>query len=151
MELFRISSEKYSKGLVSSGRPNRWNKNGEHVIYTGGSRSLSTLELIVHRNFIKPDIIYKVLIISVPDSENIIKTVKTKDLPDNWRKLEAYSKLQEIGSDWIQSKETLLLKVPSAVIPQEQNYIINIEHSDFKRKVKLVRSEEYFWDEGLLQ
>ena len=150
MELFRISSQQYSKELVSSGRSNRWNKNGEQVIYTGGSRSLSTLELIVHRNSIKPDINYKVLTISIPDSENNIKTIKTKDLPENWRKLETYSKLQEIGSEWIQSKETLLLKVPSAVIPQEYNYVINTEHSDFKKKVKLIRTEEYFWDERLL-
>lgn len=150
MELFRISSEEYSKELISSGRSNRWNKNGEHVIYTGGSRSLSTLELIVHRNSVRPELNYVVMTLSVPDSENMIKTVKTNDLPENWRKLEAYSKLQEIGSKWIQSKKTLMLRVPSAVIPQEQNYIINTEHSDFKKKVKLVRTEEYFWDERLL-
>ena len=150
MELFRISSEEYLKELISSGRSNRWNKNGEHVIYTGGSRSLSTLELIVHRNSVRPELNYVVMTLSVPDSENMIKTVKTNDLPENWRKLEAYSKLQEIGSKWIQSKKTLMLRVPSAVIPQEQNYIINTEHSDFKKKVKLVRTEEYFWDERLL-
>ena len=150
MELFKISSEEYSKELISSGKSNRWNKSGENVLYTGGSRSLSTLELIVHRNSVRPEINYVVLTISVPDSEKMIKTVKTNHLPENWRKLEAYSKLQEIGSEWIQSKETLLLKVPSAVIPQEHNYIINTGHSDFKRKVKLVRTEEYFWDERLL-
>lgn len=150
MELFRISSEEYSTKLISSGASNRWNKKGEYVIYTGGSRSLSTLESVVHRSFIKPDIPYKIMIISVPDTESMIKTIGTNALPENWREFEAYSKLQEIGSDWISSKETLILKVPSAVIPQEYNYVINTEHPDFKKNVLLVRTENYFWDERLL-
>lgn len=90
------------------------------------------------------------MIISVPDSDSMIKTIGTNALPKNWRKFEAYSKLQEIGSDWISSKETLILKVPSAVIPQEYNYVINTEHPDFKENVLLVRTENYFWDERLL-
>ncbi len=150
MELFRISSREYATELKASGAANRWNKKGEYVIYTGGSRSLSTLESVVHRNYIRPDIPYKVMIISVPDSDRLVKTLKTTDLPLNWRQFEAYSKLQEIGSDWITRRETLILKVPSAVIPQEYNYIINTEHPDFKKNVKLVRTEDYFWDERLL-
>lgn len=150
MELFRISSEKFSKELTASGASNRWNKRGEYVIYTGSTRSLSTLELIVHRNFIKPNINYRVMIISVPDSDIMVKTIKTSDLPKNWRRFEAYTKLQQIGSDWINSRETLLLKVPSAVIPHEYNYIINTEHPDFKDNVVLTRTEEYFWDDRLL-
>ncbi|HLP53705.1 MAG TPA: RES family NAD+ phosphorylase [Fluviicola sp.] len=150
MELFRISSREYATELKASGAANRWNKKGEYVIYTGGSRSLSTLESVVHRNYIRPDIPYKVMIISVPDSDRLVKTLKTTDLPLNWRQFEAYSKLQEIGSDWITRRETLILKVPSAVIPQEYNYIINTEHPDFKKNVKLVQTEDYFWDERLL-
>ena len=150
MELFRISSEEYSQQLTSSGASNRWNKRGEFVIYTGSTRSLSTLELIVHRNFIRPDINYKVMIISVPDSYDMVKALKTNDLPENWRLFEAYTRLQNIGSDWFNSKETLLLKVPSAVIPYEYNYVINTEHPDFKKSVRLIRTEEYFWDERLL-
>ncbi|MES2555669.1 MAG: RES family NAD+ phosphorylase [Bacteroidota bacterium] len=150
MELFRISSAKYSTKLVSSGAANRWNKKGEFVIYTGGSRSLSTLESVVHRSFIKPDILYKVMILSVPDTDSLIKTIGTNDLPKNWREFDAYSRLQEMGSHWFNNKETLILKVPSAVIPQEYNYIINTEHPDFKEHVKLVRTESYFWDERLL-
>ena len=119
MELFRIASEEYSTKLSASGAANRWNKKGEYVIYTGGSRSLSTLESVVHRNFIQPDITYKVMILSVADSDHLIKTIGTTDLPKNWRQFEAYSKLQEIGSAWISSKETLILKVPSVVNPQE--------------------------------
>lgn len=150
MELFRISAEKHSNTLSSSGAPNRWNKKGEYVLYTGSSRSLSTLELIVHRNFIKPEVTYKVMILSINDADSLIKSVTTKELPPNWRKFEAYSKLQEIGSNWYNKKETLILKVPSVIIPFEYNYIINTKHKDFKNNVQLIRTENYFWDERLL-
>lgn len=150
MEVFRIATAQYATDLVSSGASNRWNKKGEFVIYAGSSRSLSTLELIVYRNFIKPEISYKVMVVSVAGDEQNIKTIKAEDLPDNWRKFEAYPKLQQMGSYWYNSKETLILKVPSAVIPYEFNYIINTEHIDFKSKVQLARTENYFWDGRLL-
>ncbi|MFA0962751.1 RES family NAD+ phosphorylase [Roseivirga sp. BDSF3-8] len=150
MELFRISAEKFSHQLSASGASNRWNKRGEFVIYTGGSRSLSTLELVVHRNAVRPDIPYRLMIISVPDADTYLKTLPTTDLPANWRKFEAYSRLQEIGSRWYASRESLILKVPSAIIPSEHNYIINTKHEAFEEHVKLVRTEKYFWDDRLL-
>lgn len=150
MELYRICSADHSKKLIASGAPNRWNKKGEFVIYTAESRSLSTLELIVHRSNIKPDSNYKILTINVKDSVDLTTEINLKNLPKKWRTFEAYSTLQQMGSGWYNAKETLLLKVPSAIIPYEFNYVINTQHSDFKKKVKLVRAEDYFWDERLL-
>lgn len=120
------------------------------MLYTGSSRSLSTLELIVHRNSIAPLDRYKVLVILIPDSDHLIKQVSTKVLPGNWRTLSAYPALQKIGNDWYESMETLVLKVPSAVIPNEFNFIINMEHPDFKNHIRLIRTEDYFWDDRLL-
>lgn len=150
MELFRISAEIYANKLTASGASNRWNKRGEYVIYAGSTRSLSTLELVVHRNAIKPSVVYKVMIISVADADSLVTTLQTKSLPKNWRNFAAYSELQQLGSEWYGSKETLLLRVPSAIIPEEYNYLINTEHPDFAKNVQLVRTEKYFWDERLL-
>lgn len=63
--------------------------------------------------------------------------------------MNAYPDLQKIGSNWYQNKESLVLKVPSAVIPKEYNYVINTNHFEFATKVSLVRTEDYFWDERL--
>ena len=150
MEVFRICKEEHSKKLISSGSANRWNRKGEFVIYTGSTRSLSTLELIVHKNSIITAIPYKVLIIEVKDDKKLIREISENELPENWRSLAAYSTLQNIGSIWYNKNETLVLKVPSSVIPQEFNYIINTEHSDFKNKVSLIKIEDYFWDNRLL-
>ena len=136
--------------LVASGHSNRWNKKGQNVIYTGSSRSLSTLELVVHRNAIAPLLTYKVMVISIADDDHLFTHIKTDELPINWRELTCYSKLQEIGSNWYNKNSSLILKVPSAVIPYESNYVINTENSNFKNNVKLIRNENYFWDDRLL-
>ncbi|RXJ49909.1 RES family NAD+ phosphorylase [Gelidibacter gilvus] len=149
MEVYRISHKNHSKALSSSGVANRWNLDGEFVIYAGASRSLSTLELVVHRNSINKLPEYEVMIISIADEEDLYEQITIKKLPQNWRSFEAYYKLQMIGSNWYKEQRSLVLKVPSAVISKEYNYIINTKHPLFIKKVALVRNEDYFFDERL--
>lgn len=149
MEVFRISREVYARQLSSSGTANRWNLRGQHVIYTGSSRSLSSLELIVHKSNLVPDEDYKVMVISVGDHDHLVRQIKINELPENWRSVSAYARLQQIGAEWYDDKESLLLKIPSAIIPYEYNFIINTEHPDYRKNVRLVRTEDYFWDDRL--
>jgi RES domain-containing protein len=149
MELFRIAHKKYAGSLTSSGAANRWNVSGQYVIYAGASRSLSTLELVVHRSSINPIGTYKVMLISVADDDRLVSQIQIGDLPSDWRTMAAYPILQQVGGDWYNSKETLLLKIPSVVIIQEYNYLINTKHPDFLKLVKLVRTEDYFFDPRL--
>ena len=150
MEVFRISKEAYSTALLPSGSANRWNLKGQQVLYTGSSRSLSTLELVVHKGAVKPSFVYKVMVISIADDDRLLAQIKTNELPDNWRSIAAYSELQSLGSDWYNKQVSLVLKIPSAVNPLEFNYIINAEHPDFSKSVRLERTENYFWDERLM-
>ena len=149
MEVFKICKEEYSGSLNSSGSANRWNLRGQNVIYAGSTRSLSTLELVVRRSSIVPVSNYKVVVISIADDDFLFKQIHINELVENWRTLAAYSTLQEIGSKWYTTQRTLILKVPSAVIPYEYNYIINTEHPDFTKYVHIVRVEDYFWDKRL--
>jgi RES domain-containing protein len=148
MQVFRISTIQFADQLIASGAENRWNKRGQFVIYTGGSRSLSTIELVVHKGTTKPNVNYKVMVIYFPDDDNLVRQVLINELPSNWRTTLAYSELQNIGGLWYNNQETLILKVPSAVIPLEHNYIINTKHPDF-HSVQLIHTEEYFWDDRL--
>lgn len=150
MEVFRITAEKNSKDLTASGIANRWNLDLEFVLYTSGARSLAALEMVVNRKNIRPEILYKLMVISIPDDNDIFTQIKTKELPENWRTFDGFTELQNIGSEWYSKSESLILKVPSAVIPHEYNYVINTSHEHFKKKIKLVRTEEYFWDKRLL-
>jgi RES domain-containing protein len=148
MVVYRISREEYAT-LTSSGVANRWNKSGEKVIYAGASRSLSTLELVVHRSGIKTTKVYKLIQIFFPDEPDLIEQIPISSLPKDWKNLVAYPVLQEIGSKWYNSKKSLILQVPSAIISQEFNFLINTTHPLFS-KVKIIKIEDYFWDDRLL-
>ncbi|WP_288428385.1 RES family NAD+ phosphorylase [uncultured Spirosoma sp.] len=150
MEVFRISKEIHAQTLRVSGSANRWNVQGQYVIYAGSSRSLASLELAVHRGSVQPLNSYKTMVISIADEDYLFRQISRNELPDNWRTVAGYSALQRIGSAWYTTQETLVLKVPSAVIPYEYNYMINTEHPDFSKCVQLVRTEAYFWDTRLL-
>lgn len=151
MEVYRISRDKYAESLSGSLSENRWNVKGEDVIYAGSSRALSTLEVLVHQNFVKPVFVHKVSVIRLPDDLDFYRVIHKSELPSghDWRFKAAYAALQKIGSDWYKSKETLILKVPSAVITTEYNYVINTQHPDFKSKVSIADIEDYFWDDRL--
>ncbi|WP_334127044.1 RES family NAD+ phosphorylase [Empedobacter brevis] len=150
MFVYNIRKAKYAKSLQASGVANRWNKNDEFVIYTGSSRALSTLELVVHRSAIRIDNSYKLLVIEIDCKEDEVFEIKENKLPKNWQSVEAYPRLQEIGSDWYQELKYLVMKVPSSIIPKEFNYLINTKHPDFTTKVKIKEVEVYQWDDRLL-
>jgi len=151
MEVFKIARDPYAHKLIASGRSHRWNLDEQFIIYTASSRSLASIELIVNLNTISPTMRYKVMVISVADEERLFTQILQTRLPSSWRSMSAYPQSQSIGSDWYQNKTSLILKVPSAIIPQEYNYLINTNHPDFKKEVTLVRTENYFWDERLIK
>jgi len=143
MEIFKICKEKYAQNLQASGVSNRWNKKDEFMIYAASSRSLVTLETVVQRSGINISHKYKMLKISINDSI-FVKEISSNDLPPNWESLEAYVDLQEIGSKWYQSNESLVLKVPSVIIKEEFNFVINTKHPLFEENVKLAAIEDFF-------
>jgi RES domain-containing protein len=149
MEVFRICRDKYAHSLLASGAPNRWNKKDEFVIYTAGNRALSTLEMLVNKSYINISNQYKLLIILIKD-ESLIQELNINDLPDNWKANEVYSVLQEIGSKWYASKKSLVLKVPSVIVPKEYNFIINTHHPLFSANISLLSIDDFEWDNRLL-
>ncbi len=150
MEVYRIAAEKFANNLFASGRPARWNAKNQFVLYTGSSRSLCALELLVRRAAIKTKIPYKIMCIELSITKKQIQQIRLEDLGNNWRTTGAYADLRKRGSDWYLRADKMVLSVPSAVIPQEQNYIINTQHRDYSKAAKLIKAEEFLWDERLL-
>lgn len=149
MIVYTIRKEKYA-GLKASGVANRWNKEDEYVIYAGSTIALATLELTVHRSAITMNAGYKVVFITLDISDDDITEIDKENLPENWKSLKGYLVLQQLGSDWYHNKDTLLLKVPSAIVPWEYNYLINTSHPDFLKKVSISACEDFEWDSRLL-
>ncbi len=67
----------------------------------------------------------------LPNELNI-EEVKPKQLPQNWQDTSAYGMLQQIGRDWLVGCRTPILKVPSSIVPVENNYLLNPEHPDLR-------------------
>ncbi len=137
LSVFRLTREKYAdtalSGIGAEKVGGRWTPPGYRAVYTASSISLALVETLVH---IDSDLLMKQVIIKVEVPDDIsIERVDPKSLPEDWRALPAPLSLREIGSQWLTANKTLVLEVPSAVVPQEFNYIINPLHSDFDRLI----------------
>jgi RES domain-containing protein len=141
MLVYRILLAKYSGKLIASGRAARWNSNDVEMIYTASSRSLACLENVVHRSQAGLSQLFNVLTIECPNHIKI-KKIGLNDLPANWTEFEQMSITQHIGDKWINENETAILQVPSSIVHEEVNYLLNPTHKDFNL-VKLVKTQPF--------
>lgn len=148
MELYRIAQEKYSDDLSGNGARlfgGRWNSEGLFAVYTSSSRALALLETLAHtpakmlneRN-------YSLITLSIPD------TIKTEELDKNkltegWDAPDTRPLTKRLGDKFLRSKTGLFLAVPSVLMPEENNFLINPLHPDIKR-VKLIFKRRIYFD-----
>lgn len=134
MEVFRIVHTKWTKSLTASGYAARWNSTGIFMIYAASNCSLACLENLVHRNGFGDDADYSLLTISFPESVSILE-IDSKALPKGWKDISENGHLlcRTIGDNWIRNQKSAVLLVPSAIIPNEKNVLINPNHPDFKK------------------
>jgi RES domain-containing protein len=144
MIVYRIAKEEYSTTLRASGNAARWNPKGSFVIYTAESRSLACLENLVHRSGEGNNALYKVMLIEIPDSLEI-EIIDAQHLKPGWQKIENYPYCQNMAAAWLSGGDKGILKVPSVLIKNEFNFIINAGHPDFK-KIKLTAAEDFIFD-----
>jgi RES domain-containing protein len=148
MLVYRIALTRFAT-LSASGIEGRWNSSGIKVLYTASSRALACLENVVHRSGEGLNERFSTMIIDVPSTERIEK-VTIKDLPENWQQFSMEHICRQIGDDWFYRQESLLLQVPSIIIPEEHNYLINTQHRNF-RKIKLKQTAPFLFDPRIKQ
>ena len=137
MRIWRITARKHIEtvfagvgGLYASGR---WHPQGYKISYTSESLALASLVVFVHSE--TTDIPLACVSAVIPDATPILEIT---DLPANWQDVAAYPILQEIGRKWLRTMEYPVLKVPSAIIPVEYNYLINPENPDLQLQTEQV-------------
>ncbi len=145
MLVYRIVHNIYSKNLFASGAKGRWNSLGKKVIFAAESIPLAFLENIVRRQGVGFNHDFKIMIIEIPD-KIIISEIEVSNLEDGWRDFNDFSKCQPLGDAWYNAVKTIVLKVPSAVLPESFNYVINTEHPDYGL-IKLIATTELVPDE----
>ncbi|MFP4091507.1 MAG: RES family NAD+ phosphorylase [Cyclobacteriaceae bacterium] len=146
MLVYRITKARYADALIASGFRNRWNDDGQYVIYSSASRSLACLENLVHRSHSGSNQLFRTMIIYVPDELPILK-IQERDLPPRWRSSFCEECLQ-IGKSWYAANQYPILQLPTSIIPNEWNFLLNTRHQDFQ-KIKLVSTEGFLFDERL--
>ena len=134
MQLFRLCSRLYQamafSELGASLAGGRWNNRGELVVYLGGTLALAALECLVHFSHQTLPADYVSLAVTVPKGSKM-ETIDPALLPADWWEEDPPVTTQALGSVWLQRSSSLLLKVPSAIIPTEFNYLLNPQHKDF--------------------
>ena len=152
IKLFRISASEHINDITGTGARiygGRWNHTGYPVVYSSGSRSLAALEFLVHVPMaLAPENLSIVEINIQEDIER--KSINESRLPSNWRDYPAPEQLANIGTNWIKSKSSLLLDIPSAVVEKEVNTLINPLHPDIKF-VDLTNIEDFSFDSRLFK
>lgn len=143
MELYRISQEKYADDLSGNGAKfygGRWNSEGLVALYISSSRSLALLETLAHTPAkILDQKVYMLITLSLPDNIGMEKLDKNKLTP-GWNAPDTRPLTKKIGDQFLRSNSNLLLAVPSVLIPEENNYLVNTLHPDMKKmKITLMR------------
>jgi RES domain-containing protein len=149
MIVFRLSKAKFARDLSGKGAEiagGRWNSKGVPMIYCGASRALCTTEIAVHTPLGNVPTGYQIISLKIPDA-GIYELPESK-LPKNWKVFPHSIHTQKIGDAFVKENRLMVMRVPSAVVQGDFNYIINPHHKDIA-KIKIVNVQEFAFDERL--
>jgi len=147
MIVYRLSRKKSKDKLSGYGaslNAQRWNSKGTEVIYVAQSRALANSEVAVHLalGILPHD--YFMVRIEIPNSVEI-RELTDLELPRGWNSMPYRPVAQFVGDEFVRQNRHLALKIPSAVVKDDFNFILNLKHSDFK-KVRIIGSEPFPFD-----
>jgi RES domain-containing protein len=109
----------------------RWNGPGTAVVYVSETRALAVLEVLVGVRSTQPIGAY--VLIPIRFEPSLIEALRPDRLPEDWRRSPPRASTQRIGDAWVVEQRSAILRVPSVVVPDEFNYVINPAHADFAR------------------
>ena len=147
MIVYRLSKKIYTEDLSGKGAEiagGRWNSKGVAIVYAGQSIALCVTEIAVHipLGILPKD--YCLVHIDVPEHS----ILEVKKLPKNWNTFPHPHDTQKIGDKFVKENKFLVLKVPSAAVQGEFNFLLNPRHSGFNG-VKIAKVENFNFDKRL--
>lgn len=144
IRLYRISACKYVDGSSGEGAflaGGRWNSKGTRLVYASENSSLSMLEALAHITMLNLRQSYCMQIFDIP--ENVIE-LAANVLPEGWQQNPRPDFLKSNGDIFVKENKALALKVPSAIMPDSSNYLINPAHPMYKdRRQVAVRNVSF--------
>jgi RES domain-containing protein len=152
VQVFRIAKTRHIRALSGTGamlHGGRWNRKNIPVIYSAENRSLAAVEFLVHVPLSIAPKNLSIACLEIPD-DIVPEEISIGRLPNDWGDYPAPPELADLGSEWALSRRSLLLRVPSVVVVDEFNILINPKHSDINR-VRVSHVEGYIFDRRLLR
>jgi RES domain-containing protein len=150
LEAWRMVKEKHlatafsGEGAAKTG--GRWNSRGVAVVYASATRSLAALETLLHLN---PPVLFNYKLLRLEFDESLVERLKLTALPSDWKVEPPPLSTRRLGDDWARSSRSAILAVPSVILPDETNYLLNPAHPDF-RKIALGPPADFAFDPRLL-
>jgi len=132
---WRIVGARY-KDIAFSGegarlRGGRWNSKGTSMVYTAGSIALASIEMMV--NLPGPKLLEAFFRIPVHIPPNLVLDLPLDKLPGDWNSRPVSPAIKATGDHWIKTRKSVVLEVPSVVVPEEHNYLLNPNHPNFNK------------------
>jgi RES domain-containing protein len=124
----------------------RWNSPGTRIVYTAGTIALAALEILVHLDHAAPLAAYMVFTCTFDDA----LVADPGKLPEAWSVLPTTADAQRVGDTWSHGLASAILRVPSAVIAEESNYLFNPLHGDFS-KIRISAPRAFSFDPRLIR
>lgn len=152
MTVYRIAAARYIRDLSGEGARlygGRWNRKGAPALYTAGNRALAAVEYLVHMDLPRVPKDASIAALELPEGA-AVEAIPPDSLPPDWTLYPGPIELQDIGTAWLRAGTALALKVPSAVIRGEFNYVLNPAHPDMAG-VKALSFEDFLYDPRLLK
>lgn len=128
--LYRITHERFAEtpfsgeGGLSYG--SRWASKGQRVSYAADHLALATLEKIAGVQ--RADLLAEMVYVKAHVPLSLVTNLPDEDLPSDWNALPPRAATRQVGDRWLAAQQSLLLRVPSVVLPHSYNYVINAGH-----------------------
>lgn len=151
MRLWRISQRKYALDRLCAGSAlygGRWNPVGFPALYCGASIAICALEKFVHVGQAPlPPLV--LVAIDLPDHITVFSP-DMSELPSGWDELPTSTTAQTLGREWLERAKDLAMRVPSAILPEESNVIVNPHHPEFEH-VRMTVVRPFSFDQRMFK
>ena len=131
--LWRVVKRKHATtafdGKAAQRFGGRWNSPGRRAVYTSATKSLAVLEVLVHLDVGRP--LPRLVAFTFAVDAKLVDLLAATQLPRRWRTSRGLLATQQIGDEWLASGRALALAVPSTIVPEELNYVLNPAHPAF--------------------
>ena len=147
MILWRASNHASLDGAGGLRASGRWHHQGKRIVYCAPNPATALLEILVHAEIDIPDIpvTIRYLEIEAPDSI-AVESLDVSAAGGDWRK----ERSRGAGDEWLSSRRTALLRVPSVIVPATWNVLINPAHPD-SGQIRIVRNHRHAFDRRLVK